>query len=139
MAVNGGHAGTKKGPNWGHVTQGPARFSRDGLQGLLLASPWMISARLLLARRHWNQREARGDKGNILCLPALTLRLSCTAIRKRHNGEKVMSLASFCLSGAAPANQTKERANTKSFENTPACYRAPRCPDPEFPRKIPKK
>ena len=28
---------------------------------------------------------------------------------------------------------------SNSIENAPACYRDPRWPDPEFPRKIPKK
>ena len=27
----------------------------------------------------------------------------------------------------------------RALKNTPTCYRAPRWPDPEFPRKIPKK
>ena len=35
MAVNGGHAGTKKGPNWGHVTpcgsfHTPPTFQKSG-------------------------------------------------------------------------------------------------------------
>ena len=28
---------------------------------------------------------------------------------------------------------------TTRFENAPTCYRAPKWPDPEFPRKMPKK
>ena len=27
MAVNGGHAGTKKGPHWGHLTENRSDFS----------------------------------------------------------------------------------------------------------------
>ena len=30
-------------------------------------------------------------------------------------------------------------SNMSSIKNAPTCYRAPRWPDPEFPRKIPKK
>ena len=29
MAVNGGHAGTKKGPNWGHVNRKRVGFETD--------------------------------------------------------------------------------------------------------------
>ena len=37
MAVNGGHAGTKKGPNWGHVKECPDFASTESEYVTILA------------------------------------------------------------------------------------------------------
>ena len=55
-------------------------------------------------------------------------------LRPQSVGPKLLQFSRLCQIYIKNSAQ-----KTPSFENAPTCYKAPKRPDPEFPRKIPKK